>query len=259
MARLTRASGLVKDREHDMKFVIASDIHGNAEACDQLTERVLEFAPDRLLLLGDLLYHGPRNVIPVGYDPRRAITALNALAAEFPVTAVRGNCDAEVDQMVLDFPIMADYAVVAADGALLVLTHGHLYDALAGEVPAECVGAAALLSGHTHVKVLRRLDNGLVLVNPGSVGIPKDGSASYATYEDGTFALRTLDGAVLQALSLAAASGTASGEAAGTQAKPAADTTVSCAAGTSGAADAAAVDGCAGAAPSAALSPCSAE
>lgn len=177
-----------------MKLVIASDLHGSAPAVRALAARVEAEAPDRIVLLGDLLYHGPRNDLPDGYAPKEAAPILNEWADR--IVAVRGNCDAEVDQMVLAFPCMADCALVEADGHLLYLTHGHLGGATPDDPPALAPGSA-FLSGHTHVKALDDR-GGVLFVNPGSTSIPKDGSASYAVYERGAFSLKTLAGATLR-------------------------------------------------------------
>ena len=179
-----------------MKLLIASDLHGGADAVRTLAARIEEFSPDKILLLGDLLYHGPRNDLPQGYAPKQVIPILNGLKDK--IVAVRGNCEAEVDQMVLEFDCMGDYAVVEADGLVMALSHGHVYNA-EKLPPAEHIDV--FMSGHTHVKVLERRDEGLVVLNPGSTTIPKDGSASYATYEDGVFSLRALEsGEALQEL-----------------------------------------------------------
>ena len=179
-----------------MKWMIASDIHGSAFYCRQMLERYRAEKADRLLLLGDLLYHGPRNDLPQGYAPKQVIPILNG--PKDKIVAVRGNCEAEVDQMVLEFDCMGDYAVVEADGLVMALSHGHVYNA-EKLPPAEHIDV--FMSGHTHVKVLERRDGGLAILNPGSTTIPKDGSASYATYEDGVFSLRALEsGEVLQEL-----------------------------------------------------------
>ena len=177
-----------------MKFVIASDLHGAAPAVRKLIGRIEAESPDHVLLLGDLLYHGPRNDLPEGYAPKEVLAMLNAMASR--IIAVRGNCDAEVDQMVLDFPCMADCAQVFADGHLLHLTHGHLPGNNPDNAPTLPAGSA-LLTGHTHVKRLEQVD-GILLVNPGSTSIPKDGSASYAVFEDGMFTLKTLEGETLK-------------------------------------------------------------
>ena len=164
-----------------MKLVIASDIHGSAFWCRKLMDVVAAEKPDRIILLGDLLYHGPRNDLPRDYAPKQVIEMLSAEAER--ILAVRGNCEAEVDQMVLPFPCMADCAQVFCDGLTLYLTHGHLCgpDALPS-VPQGTV----LVSGHTHVK-MDEVRSGIRCINPGSVSIPKDGSHSCMVCENGAF------------------------------------------------------------------------
>ncbi len=176
-----------------MKFLIASDIHGSAYWAERLMEAIELQAPDRVILLGDLLYHGPRNDLPRDYAPKRVIPMFNDLAATGRVIAVRGNCEAEVDQMVLDFPCMADSAVVMDEaGRELFCTHGHVFGAgmhnSVDNLPALPTGSA-LVYGHTHIKVNEESAShpGITLFNPGSVSIPKDGSHSYGVYEDGAF------------------------------------------------------------------------
>ncbi|MBF0598793.1 phosphodiesterase [Olsenella sp. CU969] len=172
-----------------MKYLIASDIHGSAYWCGRLMERVEAERPDKILILGDVLYHGPRNALPRDYDPKGVIAMLNPLAPA--IVAVRGNCEAEVDQMVLDFPCMADYAeIVDPGGRTLWLTHGHLWNP--GNLPPLQPGSA-FLYGHTHVKVLEEVEGGVTVFNPGSVSIPKDGSHSFGIYEDGRFRLELLE------------------------------------------------------------------
>lgn len=172
-----------------MKLVIASDIHGAADACARLMSAIEAESPDRVVLLGDLLYHGPRNDLPADYAPKRVIEMLNSLADR--VIAVRGNCEAEVDQMVLEFPIMADYTTLLLEnGRTLFATHGHLFDP--DHLPPLPAGSAFAF-GHIHVKHAERQGDTLIL-NPGSVSIPKDGSHSYMVYENGTFTAKTLDG-----------------------------------------------------------------
>ena len=179
-----------------MKLVIASDIHGAADACARLMTAVETESPDRIVLLGDLLYHGPRNDLPADYAPKRVIEMLNSVADR--VIAVRGNCEAEVDQMVLAFPCMADHNVLLDPDAnmTLFLTHGHVYgpgyhnsvDAWPALPPS-----SALVYGHTHIKVNEKsAEHDVWVFNPGSVGIPKDGSTSYGVYEDGRFEHRLL-------------------------------------------------------------------
>ena len=171
-----------------MKFVIASDIHGSARWCRALMDLVEREKPDKLILLGDLLYHGPRNDLPEEYAPKQVIPMLSRYAEK--IIAVRGNCEAEVDQMVLPFPCMADYAEVLADGKTLYLTHGHR--ASPENLPPLPEGSV-FLSGHTHVK-RDEVIGGIRCLNPGSVSIPKDGSHSCILYEDGAFSFRILEG-----------------------------------------------------------------
>ena len=170
-----------------MKFIIASDIHGSAYWCGKLREVIEEVQPDKILLLGDLLYHGPRNDLPKGYAPKQVIPMLSAY--KDIILCVRGNCEAEVDQMVLPFPCMADYAMLCCDGLSLYLTHGHHH--CPDNLPPLAEGSV-FLSGHTHVK-LDQVRNGIRCLNPGSVSIPKDGSHSCIVYENGEFAFRILE------------------------------------------------------------------
>ncbi|MBE6473696.1 MAG: phosphodiesterase [Coriobacteriaceae bacterium] len=169
-----------------MKIVIASDIHGSAAWCRRLLEAIEQEAPDQVILLGDLLYHGPRNPLPDEYAPAEVAAMLNGLASR--VTAVRGNCDAEVDQMLLDFPCMADSALVVDGATRLFCTHGHVFSP---EQPPALPEGSLFLSGHTHVKV-NEVRDGIRFVNPGSVSLPKDGTHSFAVYEGGVVTLKEL-------------------------------------------------------------------
>ena len=164
-----------------MKLVIASDIHGSAYWCRKLLQVIDREQPDKIILLGDLLYHGPRNDLPRDYAPKQVIPMLSGLQDK--ILAVRGNCEAEVDQMVLPFPCMADYALLNCDGWNLYLTHGHLWNP--DHLPPLQSGSI-FLSGHTHVK-MDCMNNGIRCINPGSVSIPKDGSNSCIVYENGNF------------------------------------------------------------------------
>ena len=164
-----------------MKLVIASDIHGSAYWCQKLLEVIEREQPDKIILLGDLLYHGPRNDLPKDYAPKQVIPMLSGLQDK--ILAVRGNCEAEVDQMVLPFPCMADYALLNCDGLNLYLTHGHLWNP--DHLPPLQSGSI-FLSGHTHVK-MDEIHHGIRCINPGSVSIPKDGSNSCMVYENGNF------------------------------------------------------------------------
>lgn len=170
-----------------MKLVIASDIHGSAYWCGKLMELVEREQPDRLILLGDLLYHGPRNDLPRDYAPKRVIPML--CAHQDKILCVRGNCEAEVDQMVLSFPCMADCALLECGGKTMYLTHGHHFNP--EKLPPLPLGSI-FLSGHTHVKI-DEIHDGVRCLNPGSVSIPKDGSHSCLVYEDGEFSFRLLE------------------------------------------------------------------
>ena len=169
-----------------MKLMIASDIHGSAYWCERLLEAWRSEGMPRMLLLGDLLYHGPRNDLPKDYAPKRVIEMLNGIRQY--LLCVRGNCEAEVDQMVLSFPVMADYCVLPLEKCAIYATHGHVH----GETnPPPLMQGDVLLCGHTHVPAFNR-HAGFTYVNPGSTSIPKNGSAhSYLMLEDG--ALRWMD------------------------------------------------------------------
>jgi len=164
-----------------MKLMIASDIHGSAFWCGKLMEAYKTEAPDKLLLLGDILYHGPRNDLPEGYAPKEVIAMLSEIQDK--ILCVRGNCEAEVDQMVLPFPCMADCALLSCDGISMYLTHGHHASPDALPPLAE---DTVFLSGHTHVK-LDKIVEGVRCLNPGSVSIPKDGSHSCLIFDGGEF------------------------------------------------------------------------
>ena len=172
-----------------MKFLIASDLHGSAYYTRQLLEAFEREQADRLLLLGDILYHGPRNDLPEGYAPKEVIAMLSPLKDK--ILCVRGNCDTEVDQMVLPFPILADYAILTAGERLVYCTHGHVYNS--DHLPPLQKGDI-LLHGHTHVPRCDTFDTHVYL-NPGSVSIPKENSPhSYMTLENGLFTWKDLAG-----------------------------------------------------------------
>ena len=170
-----------------MKLIIASDIHGSAFWCRKLCDLIEAEQPDRILLLGDLLCHGPRNDLPRDYAPKQVIPMLSSLKEK--IIAVRGNCEAEVDQMVLPFPCMADFSQLYADGKIFYLTHGHHHSP--DTLPPLTEGSI-FLSGHTHVKI-DEIHNGIRCLNPGSVSIPKDGSHSCLIYDNGEFSFRILE------------------------------------------------------------------
>lgn len=172
-----------------MKWFIASDIHGSAYFCEKLIERYKAENADKLLLLGDILYHGPRNDLPRDYNPKAVIEMLNNLKSD--ILCVRGNCDTEVDQMVLSFPILADYCILTHNKTMIFATHGHKFNE--DNLPPLNQGDI-LLHGHTHVPVCRE-HKAYTYINPGSVSIPKENSHhGYMIFENGVFFWRDLDG-----------------------------------------------------------------
>ena len=173
-----------------MKLMIASDIHGSAYYCKQLLAAFEREQADRLLLLGDILYHGPRNDLPRDYAPKEVLAMLNGQKER--VFCVRGNCDTEVDQMVLEFPILADYCILPVGERLVYATHGHKHNLQA--LPPLQKGDI-LLHGHTHIPAWERFGDNNLYLNPGSVSIPKAGSAyGYMTLNGKEFALKSLEG-----------------------------------------------------------------
>ncbi len=180
-----------------MKWMIVSDIHGSAYYCKKMINRYKAERADRLLLLGDLLYHGPRNDLPKDYAPKEVITILNGMKDE--LFCVRGNCEAEVDQMVLDFPVMADYALFDLGTRTMFVTHGHIYNA---ENLPKLKKGDILLHGHTHVRVMEDMGE-YIYLNPGSISIPKQNQVnSYMMFEDGVFTTKDLDGNTLEVFAI---------------------------------------------------------
>lgn len=172
-----------------MKWMIASDLHGSAYYCRKMLEAFEREGADRLFLLGDLLYHGPRNDLPREYAPKEVIPLLNGKKEK--LLCVRGNCDAEVDQMVLEFPVLADYAVLPVGQRLIYATHGHIYHVK--NLPPLAPGDV-LLHGHTHVPAWTEFGQGNLYLNPGSVSIPKEDSHhSYMTLEENTMQWKELE------------------------------------------------------------------
>lgn len=181
-----------------MKLMIASDIHGSAYYCREMLTAFYREKADRLLLLGDILYHGPRNDLPREYAPKEVIAMLNE--EKNSIFCVRGNCDTEVDQMVLEFPILADYCVIPVEQRLMYATHGHHYhkDAAHNLQPGD-----VLLHGHTHIPAWETFGNGNLYLNPGSVSLPKAGSEhSYMVWQDNLFCWKTLQGVTYHELEL---------------------------------------------------------
>ena len=180
-----------------MKWLIASDIHGSAYYCRELIRAFEAEGADRLLLLGDILYHGPRNDLPRDYAPKEVIAMLNPLSGS--ILCVRGNCDTEVDQMVLTFPIMADYAVLCHGERMIYATHGHVFNE--NHLPMLHPGDI-LLHGHTHVPACVEHED-YVYINPGSTSIPKEGSAhGYMTLEAGVMTWKSFEGGAYRTYAL---------------------------------------------------------
>ena len=176
-----------------MKLLIASDIHGDLDSAEAVLSAYEREGADKLLLLGDLLYHGPRNDLPTTYNPKAVIELLNNNKDK--ILAVRGNCDTEVDQMVLAFPILADYAYLSLDGLSVFATHGHHHNTA---TPPPLRRGEILLHGHTHVLCATPFGDGNWYINPGSAALPKEGNPrTYAVYENRAFTVKTLDGAVV--------------------------------------------------------------
>ncbi len=176
-----------------MKLMFASDIHGDFACAQAMLDTFHAEKAETLILLGDLLYHGPRNDIPEGYAPQKVIELLNANREH--LVCVRGNCDTEVDQMVLDFPILADYMLIFERGRRFFITHGHHYNTT---TPPQLSQGDILIHGHTHVLTVTPFGNGLTYINPGSVSLPKENHPkSYMIYENGEFTVKDFEGNVV--------------------------------------------------------------
>lgn len=172
-----------------MKLMFISDIHGSLFYLEKALVRFEEEKADQLIILGDLLYHGPRNPLPEGYQPAEVAKRLNGYKNK--IICVQGNCDSEVDQMVIEFPIMADYSFIFYEGIRIFVTHGHTYNIK--ELPPLSVGDV-LIHGHTHVPVTEVVE-GIMWLNPGSISLPKENSPhSYAVLEEGEFLIKDLEG-----------------------------------------------------------------
>ena len=172
-----------------MKFIIASDIHGDFDCAKALINVFENEKADKLIILGDVLYHGPRNDLPSGYNPKKVIGLLNSYKDR--IICVRGNCDAEVDQMVLDFPILADFRYIMVDGLRIFATHGHHYNI---DTPPILSDGEILIYGHTHIPMCKKVGKN-IFMNPGSISIPKGGyEPSFMIYENRKFVIKTFDG-----------------------------------------------------------------
>ena len=180
-----------------MKLMFASDLHGSLFFCEKLLDAYKNEGAEKLILLGDLLYHGPRNNLSQNYDTMKVAERLNAVKKN--LICVRGNCDAQVDQMVLDFPIMSDYSTIYLENRLIFLTHGHIYNR--NNLPPLNKNDI-MIQGHTHVPLIENI-NGIIIMNPGSVSLPKQNSPhSFMIYEDMEFKIKDFDGNIINSYKL---------------------------------------------------------
>lgn len=180
-----------------MKLMFISDIHGSSHWLDRALEKMEEEQPDQLIMLGDFLYHGPRNPLPDGYDPKRVAETLGRL--KHKIAAVRGNCDAEVDQMLLEFPMMADYAMILHEGRRIYATHGHGFNI--DQLPPLAENDV-FIQGHTHIPVADR-KGGVFVLNPGSIALPKDNSPhSYGILAGDEFLVKDFNGGTVKGIRL---------------------------------------------------------
>ena len=181
-----------------MKYFIISDIHGSEGALKIALDAFREAKCNYIILLGDILYHGPRNPLPQAHNPKGVVELLNPLKDR--IIACRGNCDAEVDQMLLDFPMMSDYSLVVDNGVRLFCTHGHIYNP--DNLP-HLSESDLFLYGHTHVQELYKAQGKCAVCNPGSISLPKgESAAGYAIYENRTITTYSLSGAIIERLSI---------------------------------------------------------
>lgn len=179
-----------------MKLMIASDVHGSSYYCRKMLDAFDREQPDKLLLLGDILYHGPRNDLPKDYAPKEVLALLNERKSH--LLCVRGNCDTEVDQMVLQFPIMADYAIFYVGNRMIYATHGHNFhkNALPPLQPGDI-----LLHGHTHIPAWESCGDNNLYLNPGSVSIPKENSThGYMMLSEDEILWKDLEGSIYHTL-----------------------------------------------------------
>ena len=177
-----------------MKLIICSDIHGDLNSAERVFEAMHRENADKILILGDLLYHGPRNDLPATYAPKEVIKLLNE--NKKLILSVRGNCDTEVDQMVLEFPILADYAILELDGLTVFATHGHHHNTA---TPPPLMPNEILLHGHTHILKIEEFGENNFYINPGSVALPKENNPrTYMVYESRRFTIKDLDGNVIK-------------------------------------------------------------
>ncbi len=180
-----------------MKLFFISDIHGSVYYLNKALDKFKEEKADYIIILGDILYHGARNPLPKEYNPKKVIEIINSYADR--IIAIRGNCDSEVDQMVLDFPIMADYSTILYNNKRLFLTHGHIYNE--NNLP-KLMDGDVFIYGHTHIPKAEKTGN-IYVINPGSITFPKENSPhSYGVLEDNIFTIKDLEGIVYREINI---------------------------------------------------------
>ncbi|MGL6113964.1 phosphodiesterase [Cetobacterium sp. SF1] len=172
-----------------MKIFVMSDIHGSSFYLKKALEAFEKEKADYILILGDELYHGPRNPLPLEYDPKKVVEMLNPLKNK--IMAVRGNCDSEVDQMLLQYPIMGDYSTIFWNGKRIYCTHGHIYNK---ENLPNIDSKDILIYGHTHIPLAEKNSEGIFILNPGSISLPKENNPnSYGIFENNKFSVKKLE------------------------------------------------------------------
>lgn len=180
-----------------MKLMFISDIHGSSHYIEKSIDKFIEEKADYIVILGDLLYHGPRNPLPEGYDPSSVLLTLNNYKEK--IISVRGNCDSEVDQMVLEFPIMNDYTIIFNDNRRIFATHGHLYNE--SKMP-NIEDGDILIHGHTHIPVAKKVNN-IYVLNPGSISLPKENNPnSYGVLEGNIFKIKDFNNNIIKEIKL---------------------------------------------------------
>lgn len=180
-----------------MKLLFMSDIHGSAYYMSKMLDAIEFEKPNQIILLGDALYHGPRNPLPIEYDPKKVVDMLNSLKTK--IIAVRGNCDSEVDQMLIEYPMLSDYGILFEGGRRIIITHGHLYNK---DTKLHLQKGDIYVQGHTHVPQMELID-GVYYLNPGSISLPKNNTkCSYGILENNQFLLKTLECKLLEKVEL---------------------------------------------------------
>lgn len=181
-----------------MKIFFISDIHGSIDCLNKAMEQFRKEEANYIVVLGDALYHGPRNNIPSSYNPKEVVGVLNTYKDK--IIAVRGNCDSEVDQMLIEYPMMSDYSIILHKGKRLFLTHGHIYNR---ENLPNIGRGDILVHGHTHIPVAEKIENGIIVFNPGSITIPKENNPnSYGVLEGNMLKVKDLEGNTIREISM---------------------------------------------------------